>query len=72
MSEKTVTNFPIAAIVRLLKKNGVERASRESIIAMDSVLGQVGATIATGANQLAQHAKRKTIKADDIELAWKQ
>lgn len=71
MSAKTSTNFPIAALVRLLKKNGVERASRESILALDAKLAATGSEWSSKAADLAKHAGRKTIKADDIELATK-
>ena len=70
MSEETA--FPKAAIVRLLKSTGIERVSSDAVIVMDKKLSNMAITWAKEANKLATHAKRSTVRAEDIELASTQ
>lgn len=67
MSEETT--FPKAAIVRLLKSTGIERVSGDAVVVLDKKLAEIGTTWAKEANKLATHAKRSTVRAEDIELA---
>ena len=54
-----------------MKKVGAERVSEESKEAMRDVLEDIAEDIATQAIKFAQHAGRKTVKAEDITLAAK-
>lgn len=58
-----------APMADLLKQAGAERVSDKAAKAMAQVLMEVGNEVATEAVKLAQHAGRKTIKAEDIQLA---
>ena len=63
------TTFTVAAIVRLMKNAGVERVSKDAVIAMDTKLAEIGSTWAKKAAALATHSKRSTVKPEDIDLA---
>ena len=68
MSEKFL---PLAAMEKLLKVGGCERVGEDAKDALKEVLEQKAAEIAKKAMVYAQHAGRKTIKAEDIRLALK-
>ena len=57
---------------RILKKSGAERVSDESANELRRVIEEIAETIAKNAVEDANHAGRKTVKADDIKLASKQ
>ncbi len=61
--------LPLAAMEKLLKNCGAARVSDESKSALRDVLEEVGETVGKQAIRLANHAGRKTVKADDIKLA---
>ena len=61
--------LPLAAMEKLLKNSGAARVSDESKSALRDVLEEVGETVGKQAIRLANHAGRKTVKADDIKLA---
>ncbi len=58
-----------AAMFRILKKSGAERVSSESAIELRDILEEIAAKISKNAVDMASHAKRKTVKADDVKLA---
>lgn len=66
-----MSELPIAPIKRLLKNAGASRISDEAAIELAEVLEEYGEDLARDATKLAKHAGRKTIKAEDIELASK-
>ena len=67
-----MANLPIAPIERLIKQNaGADRVSASAAKALAEVLEEYGTEVATKALKLAKHAGRKTVKAQDIELAAK-
>ena len=66
-----MSELPIAPIKRLLKNSGASRISDEAAQELAEVLEQIGEDISRDASKLAKHAGRKTIKAEDIELASK-
>ena len=69
MSETTSTYYPLARTIKLAKSAGAERIGKEAAIALDSKIGAYAEYIANKASVLASHAGRKTIKAEDIDLA---
>ena len=68
MVKKTL---PLAAMEKILKKAGAERVSDKAKEALKNVLEEEAEEIAESAIRLANHAKRKTIRAEDIKLAVK-
>ncbi|HJJ98770.1 MAG TPA: NFYB/HAP3 family transcription factor subunit [Methanocorpusculum sp.] len=66
-----MADLPKAAIIRLAKKAGVERIGGD---AADALVAKTEAYVEQSAKKaygFAQHAGRKTIKAEDIDLATK-
>lgn len=66
-----MAELPIAPIKRLLKNAGATRISDDAAIKLADVLEEIGEDLARNATKLAKHAGRKTVKAEDIELASK-
>ncbi len=61
----------LSAMYRILKKAGAERVSDESADELRRVIEDVADNIAKNAVDMASHAKRKTVKAEDVKLASK-
>lgn len=59
----------VAPMHRLCKKAGAERVSEAAAKELAKSLETVGIKIAKEALDFAMHAGRKTIKAEDIEIA---
>ena len=66
------SEFGLSAMYRILKKAGAKRVSDESADELRRILEEIGVTIAKGAVEMSNHAKRKTVKAEDVKLASKQ
>jgi histone H3/H4 len=62
----------IAPMHRLCKKAGAERVSEAASKEMAKALQDIGIRIAKEALDFAMHAGRKTVKAEDIEIAAKK
>ena len=62
----------LSAMYRILKKSGAERVSDESANELRRVIEELAEAIAKNAVEDANHARRKTVKAEDIKLASKQ
>ena len=65
--EKT-TELPKAAVVRIVKKAGAERVGDDAAEAILAAAEAYIAKISAEALAFANHAGRKTIKADDVKL----
>ena len=59
----------VAPMHRLCKKAGADRVSEAAAKELAKVLEEIGVRIAKEALDYAIHARRKTIKAKDIEIA---
>jgi len=59
----------VAPMHRLCKKAGAERVSETAAKELAKSLQEIGIKIAKEALGYAMHAGRKTIKAEDIEIA---
>jgi len=66
-----MTDLPIAAVVRIAKKNGAERVGSDAAEALVAKAEKYIAHLTKESNKLAAHAGRKTIKKEDVELAAK-
>ena len=65
----TMTEIPIAPVMRIIRKSGADRVSNEAGEALADLMEQYGQKIAKEALKLAAHAGRKTITAHDIKMA---
>jgi len=66
-----MSELPIAAIDRLIRKAGAERVSEDAAVELSKILSEVATDISKQAIELARHAKRKTVTSEDIKLATK-
>ncbi|MDE1855543.1 MAG: NFYB/HAP3 family transcription factor subunit [Candidatus Micrarchaeota archaeon] len=57
------------AAKRILKSVGGDRISESAVVELSETLNAYAYSIAKKAVKLAKHAKRKTVKKADIELA---
>ena len=64
--------IPLAAMEALMKTSGVERVSESAKQALKKFLEERARQLITRAAVFAQHAGRKTVKGEDIELAAKE
>jgi len=62
----------LSAMYRILKKSGAQRVSDESAVELRRVIEEIAEAVAKNAVDLANHAGRKTVKAEDVKLASKQ
>ena len=63
--------IPLAAMERLLRKAGAQRVSEDAKVALKEVLEQFAEKVGESSVKYAEHAGRKTVKAEDIKLAKK-
>ena len=61
----------LSAMYRILKKSGAERVSDESADELRRIIEDIATEIAKNAVDMSKHAKRKTVKAEDVKLASK-
>lgn len=66
-----VKDFPLYPLEKILRKAGAERVSTRATQALKEVLLEESDKIARDAVKLAEHAKRVTVKREDIILASK-
>jgi DNA-binding protein len=64
-------NLPLLAMGKIIKDAGADRVSDKAKEALKLVLEEKAEQIAENAIRLANHAKRKTIRPEDIKLAIK-
>jgi histone H3/H4 len=68
----TEVEIAVAAMHRICKKAGAERVSETATKELAKSLQEIGIKIAKDALDFSMHAGRKTIKAEDIEIAIKK
>lgn len=64
--------IPTAPVERVIRAAGAHRVSATASAALAKHLEEYGIELARRANSLAIHAKRSTVKGEDIEEALKQ
>ncbi|MFA7087571.1 MAG: histone [Aliarcobacter sp.] len=64
-----MVDLPYAPVKRVAMKNGAERVGDEATKRLTEVAEEYIGKVAQEAAKLAQHAGRKTLKPEDIELA---
>jgi histone H3/H4 len=62
-------DLAVAPMHRICKKAGADRVSEAAAEGLSKVLSDIGVKIAKEAIDYAMHAGRKTLKAEDIEIA---
>ena len=66
------SEIAVATMHRLCKKAGAERVSEAAAKELAKALEEIGAKIAKEALDYAIHARRKTVKVEDIEIATRK
>ncbi len=61
--------LPLAPVERIIRKAGAERVGYDASIELAKVLEDYGVEVSREAVTLAKHAKRTTVKEEDIRLA---
>lgn len=70
--EKIMTELPLAAVDRIIRKASGRRVSENAAQALAEILEEIGIKIAREASTLAEHAGRRTVRDSDIRLAAKR
>lgn len=66
-----MTEIPKAPVTRITKAAGAERISKNAEEKLVEAVEAYAKKLATAAIDLANHADRKTIQPEDVELALK-
>ena len=66
-----VKDFPLLPLEKIARKAGAERVSAEALKELKIALLDISGDIAKNAVDMAHHAKRVTVKREDISLAAK-
>ncbi|MFH0968379.1 MAG: histone family protein [Methanobacteriota archaeon] len=64
-----MADLPTAAVIRIAKASGAERVGSDAAEMLVKMAEEYIGELAKEANRLAVHAGRKTIKAEDVEMA---
>jgi len=69
MSNQVQPILPLAPVERVIRKAGADRVAEDAGVELAKVLEEYGIEISREAITLAKHAKRTTVKEEDIWLA---
>jgi len=64
------SKISLASLDRIIREMGVKRVSSSAVEVLREILEDIAAEIARRAREIADHAGRKTVIADDIKLAY--
>ena len=64
--------FPKATIKKLMESAGVKKSTEKAKTELGDILWEITKMISERAIVLAKHAKRKTVKKEDIMLAKRE
>ena len=67
-----MSKLPLAVMERLLRDGGAERVSEDAKEALSEILEEYALDIGKDAVLLSEHAGRKTVRKEDVELASKR
>lgn len=67
-----VKDFPASPLERVMRKAGAERVSTSAINEMLNILLEMTDRISSDAIAAARHARRVTVKREDIALATRK
>jgi DNA-binding protein len=63
--------IPAAVVKRIMTEAGAQRVSADAVAELSKLLVERGHELTKGALAAAEHAKRTTLKADDVQMAAK-
>ena len=66
-----MTELPLASVDRVIRNAGADRVSEDAKAALAKKLEEYGEKLSREAVKWAKHAGRKTVKAVDIEEAYR-
>ncbi len=64
-----MTQLPIAAVERIARKAGVERISAEALQELTNSVEEIAAELVREIETISKHARRRTVKPEDIKIA---
>jgi len=67
-----VKDFPLLPLEKIAREAGAERVSHSALITLKEVLLEEAEELARAAVKLSEHAKRVTVKREDVILASKR
>lgn len=67
-----MSELPIAPVERMIKKAGAERVSDSAKDALTKCIEEYATEVSKEAVKLAEYANRKTVRAEDIDMAIKR
>ena len=59
-------------LIKLARKSGIKRISKEALMEVENFILELTESISKKAIELANHAKRMTVKKEDVELATRR
>ena len=69
MSNQMPPILPLAPVERIIRKAGADRVAEGASVKLAKVIEEYATEVANEAIALAKHAKRTTVKEEDITLA---
>ena len=69
MSNQIPPILPLAPVERIIRKAGADRVAEGASVQLAKALEEYGVQVSNEAIALAKHAKRTTVKEEDITLA---